>query len=125
MIDSILLIDDDPIQNLINSKMIEKINVTENLIIAQNGQEALQKMNEENLPNPDIIFLDINMPVMDGWTFLDTLSNMAQAKQPKIYMLTSSVSPDDIKRSKEHGLVEGFITKPLSLQKLEFLANQK
>ncbi len=120
MIERILLIDDDPIQNLINSKMIKKMSSNTELIIAGNGQEALEKIHQDALPL-QIIFLDINMPIMDGWEFLESLSAKNNDNSLKIFMLTSSVSPDDIKRSQTHGLVQGFITKPLSMEKLRFL----
>lgn len=121
MIKRILLIDDDPIQNLINSKMIQKIEVTDDLVVAENGKEAFQKYLTNGQVVPEVIFLDINMPVMDGWEFLDYLNLEKNELQPHIYMLTSSVSPEDIERSESNHLVKGFITKPLSLEKLKFL----
>lgn len=121
MIKRTLLIDDDPIQNLINSKMIQKIEVTDDLVVAENGKEVFQKYLTNDQVVPEIIFLDINMPVMDGWEFLDYLSLERNELEPHIYMLTSSVSPEDVKRSESNHLVKGFITKPLSLEKLQFL----
>jgi CheY-like chemotaxis protein len=61
------------------------------------------------------------MPLMGGWEFLDLLSQDYNDFKPRIFILTSSVSPDDISRSEKHGLVEGFITKPLTISKIEFL----
>jgi len=124
MYSSILLIDDDPIQNLINTKLIGKINVTDNLMVATNGFEAHEKYLDKSSVYPEIIFLDINMPIMDGWEFLDLLSHEHNGFKPRIFILTSSVSPDDIDRSEKHGLVEGFITKPLTLDKIKFLQKE-
>ncbi len=121
MVKRVLLIDDDPIQNLINSKMIKKVNPNIELSVAENGQEAADSCftNDQNLP--ETIFLDINMPIMDGWEFLDFLSGSNLEARPNIYMLSSSVSPEDVKKSESNPLVKGFITKPLSLKKLDFL----
>lgn len=117
----ILLIDDDPIQNLINTKLLSKLEVTDHIQVAKNGVEAFDRYLESTLDLPDIIFLDINMPIMNGWQFLDSLSLKKLGILPRIFMLTSSISPEDIKKSINHQMVENYITKPLSINKLKFL----
>ena len=124
MYSRILLIHDDPIQNLINTKLIGKINVTDTLMVATNGKEAYDNYLKHKEHFPEVIFLDINMPVMDGWEFLEVLSEDHAGFKPRIFMLTSSVSPADVERSEKNNLIEGFITKPLSLEKIKFLLNE-
>lgn len=88
-----------------------------------NGKDAFDEylMDGDNLP--EIIFLDINMPILNGWEFLDLLNSHDLNKLPKIYMLTSSISPEDVNKSENHPLVTGYFTKPLSLDKLSELKN--
>ncbi|MCB0480345.1 MAG: response regulator [Flavobacteriales bacterium] len=117
----ILLIDDDPIQNLINTKLLKRLEFSEEIHISVNGREALEDYISKHDAPPDIIFLDINMPIMNGWEFLDLLVNKGWEKFPKIYMLTSSISPEDIQKSEDHPMVESYFTKPLSIDKLSKL----
>lgn len=120
----ILLVDDDPIQNLINSKLLNRLDISNEIQVAINGRSAFDKFISTEEELPEIIFLDINMPIMNGWEFLDQLELKKFPSIPKIYMLTSSISPDDIKKSDDHPLVENYITKPLSLAKLEALKKE-
>lgn len=119
----ILLVDDDPIQNLINTKLLKRLEFSEETSVAMNGKDAFDEylMDGDNLP--EIIFLDINMPILNGWEFLDLLNSHDLNKLPKIYMLTSSISPEDVNKSENHPLVTGYFTKPLSLDKLSELKN--
>ncbi|GGF22221.1 response regulator [Flavobacterium limi] len=102
----VLLIDDDFATNFINKKIIQKANITTHIQIALNGKEAIDYLcnkgkfkSEENLnPQPELIFLDINMPVMDGWEFINAYKNLIPDEQKKkinIIMLTSSFNPAD------------------------------
>ena len=83
-----------------------------------NGKDALEKYIEKASTPPQVIFLDINMPIMNGWDFLDILNKKGWDRLPKIYMLTSSISPEDIQKSEAHPMVDNYITKPLNLEKL-------
>lgn len=121
--DKVLIIDDDPIHNMVSSKLIEKAQFAHKTDKVLSGKLALQYLErtiEENTL-PDLIFLDINMPLMDGWEFLDRFKDMKKnlGKEVYILMLTSSISPDDIERSQHHPMVFDFVTKPLSLEKLK------
>ncbi len=120
----ILLIDDDPIQNLINTKLLNRIEFSERIDVAINGRLARDEYLLIDDPLPEIIFLDINMPIMNGWEFLDLLKDMELPHLPDVYMLTSSISPEDIKQSDDHPMVKGYITKPLNLDKLIEIKDQ-
>ena len=123
-IQKILLVDDDPIQNLINTKLLKRLDISEEIQVAINGRSAFEEYISKNEDLPELIFLDINMPIMNGWEFLDLLGLEGFTRFPKIYMLTSSISPDDIQKSQAHPMVENYITKPLSLSKLENLKEE-
>jgi CheY-like chemotaxis protein len=120
----VLLIDDDPIQNMINSKLMMRSGFCEEVKVTTNGKEALELLISQKALLPDIIFLDINMPVISGWDFLELLSPDELGSLPRIFMLTSSISPDDIKRSENHPFVYAFLTKPLSIARLQELASE-
>ncbi|WP_281310077.1 response regulator [Flavobacterium flavigenum] len=102
----VLLIDDDFATNFINKKIVEKAGITMHIQIALNGKEAIDylcnkgkfKSSEAVSPKPGLIFLDINMPVMDGWEFINAYKNLVPDEQKKkinIIMLTSSFNPAD------------------------------
>ena len=98
---NILLIDDDSSSNFFHKRLLtKKTDFTENVMVALDGKEGieiLQKKKEEGGITPDIIFLDINMPVMDGWDFLEEYEKLEPEFKAKtvVIMLTSSLNPDD------------------------------
>ena len=119
---TVMLIDDNEIDNLINQKIIEAAAVTENIYThtgAKSAIEFLKNMEKLEMADqvlPDVIFLDIDMPLMDGFQFLDEfekLTNIAK-KKCKIVMLTSSINPQDFNRSKKYENVRLYLNKPLS-----------
>jgi CheY-like chemotaxis protein len=119
---TVMLIDDNEIDNLINQKMIEAASIAENIYThtgAKSAIEFLRNMEKLEVAEkvlPDVIFLDIDMPLMDGFQFLDEfekLTNVAK-KKCKIVMLTSSINPQDFNRSKKYENVRLFLNKPLS-----------
>jgi len=123
---NILLVDDDEATNYIHKRVIKEADCTENIIIRDSGTDALQYLTSKidgKYPQPDLIFLDINMPAMDGWEFLEQYKNLEDEQQAKtiIVMLTTSLNPDDKDKANTIPLISGFMAKPLTPEKLEHL----
>lgn len=122
----IYLIDDDFIYQSITGMLVERIFKPLDFVSFNNGQEALDLIKEnqdvkESLPN--LILLDINMPIMNGWDFLNELSDMLPhlAKKPKISMMSSSSLEEDVNKAMKYPSVVEFVTKPLTLDHLQKL----
>jgi CheY-like chemotaxis protein len=125
---SILIIDDDQTNVFLSRLIIEDLEIAENIYEVFNGEEALKFIEEAlnsdpdaNAPvYPDLILLDINMPVMNGFEFLDAYEQIKPISQnsPAIVMLTSSNDSRDIDASKKYDII-GYINKPLSDEKLQ------
>lgn len=115
----VFIIDDDSIHQRIAQIMIEKHELFQSHKSYTNAQQALDFLNE-NINDaealPDVILLDLNMPVLNGWDFLDLFENLQKnlKKKIKIYIVTSSVDEKDKIRSRSYTSVSGFISKPLS-----------
>ena len=119
----VLLVDDDPTANYLNRKLLEKLAIADHVRVALNGLEALAVLAAE-CPEagpscPALIFLDINMPLMDGFEFLEAYQQLPLAQQQAmvIVMLTTSVHPRDLQRL-ETLPVAGFLSKPLNPAKV-------
>ena len=115
------LIDDDEIYIFTAKKLINKTDFSEEVKFFYNGKEALEAIksklyNEEELP--EVILLDLNMPIMDGWQFLDEFIRIKTKKTIKVYIVSSSVNPVDIERAKTYNMVSNYIVKPISREKL-------
>jgi CheY-like chemotaxis protein len=123
---SVMLIDDDAVTNMINTKII-KLNFNFQVHVYTNAQMALTDLQQwsDTMPEklPTVILLDINMPIMDGWEFLEkylTLPNIVQEKST-IVMHTSSIDLEDIEKAKGYEVVSDFVSKPLTPEKLRKL----
>ena len=116
---AVFIIDDDSIHQRIAQIMIEKHQLFDHYTSFTDAEKAIAFI-KENKSNdhvlPDVILLDLNMPVIDGWDFLDLFEKFRQEikKVIRIFIVTSSVDENDIVRSKAYSSVTGFISKPLS-----------
>ena len=123
----VLLIDDDEPTNFLSGMIIEEANCSKHVQVMPTGKEALkylassQQSKNNSLPYPELIFLDINMPAMDGWEFLDEYKTLTKDHQKKIIviMLTTSLNPDDALRAYETPEISGFENKPITKEKLD------
>jgi CheY-like chemotaxis protein len=124
-INCILLVDDNPADNEYHSIMIREADVCENIQIATDGEKALAYIKRSGEPGgppkPDIIYLDINMPRMNGFEFLDEYSKLDERLKSKgvIIMLTTSLNPDDYKKASSYKEVARFENKPLSVEMIK------
>ncbi len=120
-ISCILLIDDDEPTNFIHQMAIEEADCCNTLNMVTNGLEALDYFNNTENTTPEVVFLDINMPRMNGWQFLDEYKKLDQEKKARIVivMLTTSLNPADLKRAKEIEEISDFRNKPLTVDMLE------
>ncbi|MEN7546277.1 response regulator [Rapidithrix thailandica] len=130
----ILLVDDNETTNFIHQRLIQQLGTTYVVDVAENGQEALDYLtqqgkyqdNTSNTALPDIILLDINMPIMDGWEFLDAYVklNVFREKRVPVVILTTSPNPQDKQKANTFKEVVDFKNKPLtSNMLLELLEN--
>jgi CheY-like chemotaxis protein len=131
---SVMLIDDNEIDNLINQKMIESSSISQHILIHTGARSAIEFLrNIEKLSStvpeakkliPEIILLDIDMPLMDGFQFLEEFEKFSEfiKSSTKIVMLTSSLNPSDLNRAKKSKYVTKYLNKPLSFDNLLGLA---
>ena len=125
MLEKVLCIDDDPISVMLCSKVIERSAFAAQTDSANNGKSALSFLEgiikAETITYPEIILLDLNMPIMNGWEFLEIYEeNFASVFiDTKIVVLSSTIDPEDVNRTKEFSSVLTFISKPITKTSLD------
>ncbi len=133
MFNKILCVDDDPITLMLCKKVIEKAEFSKKIDTANNGEDALTyfdklKIELENNPSiilPELVFLDLNMPVMGGWEFLDLFLKEEYYfffPNLKVIVLSSTIDPKDIEKSKLYPMVIDFLSKPITKEMLNSLS---
>lgn len=122
------IIDDDDVYINLIKKIIDVKKLSEGLLVFKNGQEALdyfkpimENISEEDFP--EIILLDLNMPVMDGWKFLNEFTQIKRHSKIKttLYIVSSSINPYDVAKAKSYSLVTDYLIKPVKLDQFEAL----
>ncbi len=118
--DRVCIIDDDNMYIKLLCKIIEFKKLSKSVVVFKNGKEAIDffvdSIGEDDIPQ--LIFLDLNMPVMDGWEFLDEFSKIKDKMRKKtiLYVVSSSIDIRDIERATSMDMVEGYISKPIKLE---------
>ncbi len=124
----VLLVDDDDGTNFLNRIIIEESKIAHHIETTLNGRQALEYLTNKgryeqqglNYPCPELILLDINMPIMDGWEFLEAYRKLDENQKSKIIivMLTTSFNPDDRQRAGRISAISGFTNTPLEQEVL-------
>lgn len=130
---NILLVDDDQLDNFINSKIIEATHFSKKVCTCTSGKSAIEFLNniisaDSKFHNlyPEVVFIDLNMPLMDGFQLIDFfIKNQAQRlNNPKIVILTSSISPADMQKAEQMSSEIIFLSKPLTQAMLEQVSSK-
>lgn len=123
MFKRILLIDDDEPTNYLNNILLTEMKLAEEIVIMQTAIEALNYIDEKKKKDPsllpELIFLDLNLPAMDGWEFMHNFEQMQI--HIDIIILTTSLNPDDRELCRNFPSIKGFVSKPLSKDAIEQL----
>jgi CheY-like chemotaxis protein len=125
----IMLIDDDQNDNYFHEREIKKVSLSTTVIMKDSAMVALEYLKSADMTNslqPDLIFLDINMPCMNGWEFLQEYSKLDNELQRGvlIVMLSTSGNIEDIERAKKFSIVSDYVTKPLTKEKMVAIINK-
>jgi CheY-like chemotaxis protein len=122
----IMLVDDSEMDNYFHSEIIRRSGAAEEILVAENGPQALEIMSSGRSKRPDLIFLDINMPGMNGWEFLEAYQKLDSDQKARtvIIMLSTSLNPADKQRAQELKGISGYRSKPLSKAMLEEIISE-
>jgi CheY-like chemotaxis protein len=129
ILNCVLLIDDDDATNFYHKVVINKVGCAKQVVAVRNGKAALEYLKSTengNHPKPDLIFLDINMPAMNGWEFLEEYKLLDKNQRAKVIMimLTTSLNPADEEKANSISDINGFLDKPLTREAMKELLNE-
>lgn len=119
---TVALVDDDPIYIQAFKNLLTSWKIANPFLFFANGKEAIDFIQVKEASNlPDVLLLDLNMPIMNGWKFLESFTNVEPqlSKNINIYLVSSSIWEEDLKRAKKNALIKEFISKPILREKLE------
>lgn len=124
-IDRVMLIDDSEADNVYHQIMIERSGAVQEVVVAESGFEALDYLKDGGSPGVNLIFLDINMPGMNGFEFLEQYAKLGDRQAAAVVvMLTSSPSSEDHRRATQYPAIKAYMTKPLSVEATVKLVDQ-
>jgi len=114
------IIDDDPIFIRVVQKMMDVVDFCNDVQIYNNGKEAVDILKDMSASDsPEIIFLDINMPVMNGWGFLDSFQSLSLPGGTRVYVVSSTIDPSEIEKARSYPFVTDFVEKPMTVEILK------
>jgi len=126
---NVLVVDDDPVFKLIARKLFERTSEFFNgVAFAENGLDAIQQLkrglDNNETPMPDIILLDIEMPIMNGWGFMDEFIKLPaeKTKDIEVYTVSSSIAQEDKNKTASYPQIKDYITKPLTIDTIKYIA---
>lgn len=125
--EKILLIEDNLIDQLVVKQLLKKVLKIDQIAIADNGKEGIQWIIENKKKQPLIILLDIQMPIMDGFEFLEAYDKLKNEfkKDTQIYVLSSTLDSDEIDRINGNNYITGFLNKPFPIEEFKIILMQK
>jgi CheY-like chemotaxis protein len=120
------IIDDDTIYHFILTSIINKNKLAESILSFLDGEKAIQYLTENKMNNekiPDVLFLDVNMPIMDGWMFIEEYARIKTdiTKKTLVFMLSSSANRIDIERADKISEISNYIIKPINLEEVKII----
>lgn len=122
----ICIIDDDPIYVFTVRHLLKSVPIFEEVTVYKDGKEAFEGLKAAETKGeafPDLILLDLNMPVWDGWDFIEEFKKLARSEDTMVCVVSSSDHPDDVGRAEQHSLVHDVLLKPLTADVLKALAS--
>ncbi|MBK0383310.1 response regulator [Pedobacter sp. SD-b] len=118
------IIDDDEVYIYAIRRLIKIQNLCDEILVFTDGQQAVDYLSEhkDDISRlPDVIMIDVNMPILDGWGFIDEFQkmNITETKPMKLFMISSSIDSRDVKKAKEIAIIEKYIFKPITFEELK------
>lgn len=125
-IDFSIVIDDDPVFSFGIQRMMKMLEFSKNIMSFENGEDAIKFLTplmKDSTALPDVILLDVNMPIMNGWEFLDEFTKIKTQSRKKviIYVVSSSVDSRDVEKAKQYHVVSDYVVKPITIDSLKDL----